>query len=101
MTCGKCRSEAVLIDDVIEGVPIPRCWCCGWRYMVPEAPPILEADRQAMAEPLRRYGQRQREQGLCGNCEQPALPGLRYCADHLEFHSSRGAKTFERMREAS
>ena len=101
MTCGKCRSEAVLIDDVVEGVPIPRCWICGWRYMEPEAPPILEADRQAMAAPLRRYGQRQREQGLCGNCEQPALPGLRYCADHLEFHSSRGAKTFERMREAS
>ena len=101
MTCGKCRSDAVLVDDVIDGVPIPRCWICGWRHMQPEAPPILEADRQAQAAPLRRYEQRQRAQGLCGNCEQSALPGLHYCADHLEFHSRRGVKSFDRMREAS
>lgn len=95
MECGK-PCGGLVID-----AEMPWCINCGWRYAVPEAPPILEADRQAQAAPLRRYEQRQRAQGLCGNCEQSALPGLHYCADHLEFHSRRGVKSFDRMREAS
>ena len=86
MTCAKCCSDAVFEDEVINGVSIPRCYICGWRHLVPEAPPILESEKVRRALPLTNWTKRQQEQGLCGNCEAPALPGLTYCADHLEFH---------------
>lgn len=90
MTCGKCCSDAVVVDEVIDGVPIPRCYICGWRHMIPDAPPISEKPRTIIA-----YARDQRANGLCRNCDEKSIPRSFYCADHLEFHQ----RQCQRMRE--
>ena len=50
-------------------------------------------------ERQRKMIQRRRDNGLCLDCETPALQGKRYCQRHLEWRKSLQQKYREKRKE--